>query len=117
MESYALPGNVLMLSVLNAVGHMKAFIFGIYSLLECSIGYYFRSSEESLEWHTPTWLNLLNTLRMSLDKLELMPIMRNSCFFVLHIFILHKMEKLPNAGAQITFLQDLSQLIENLKTE
>uniref|UniRef100_A0A1A9VTB9 Uncharacterized protein n=1 Tax=Glossina austeni TaxID=7395 RepID=A0A1A9VTB9_GLOAU len=117
MESYTLPGNVLMLSILNAVGHMKAFISGIYSLLECSIGFYFRSSEESLEWHTPTWLNLLNNLRMSLDKLELMPIMHNSCFFVLHIFILHKMEKLPSAGAQITFLQDLSQLIENLKTE
>ncbi|XP_037885384.1 ectopic P granules protein 5 homolog isoform X1 [Glossina fuscipes] len=117
MESSTSPGNVLMLSILNAVGHMKAFISGIYSLLECSIGYYFRSSEESLEWHIPTWLNLLKILSMTLDKLELMPIMHNSCFFVLHIFILHKMEKLPNVGAQITFLQDLSQLIENLKTE
>uniref|UniRef100_A0A1A9W6G3 Ectopic P granules protein 5 homolog n=1 Tax=Glossina brevipalpis TaxID=37001 RepID=A0A1A9W6G3_9MUSC len=117
MECCASPGNVLMCGILNAIGHMKAFIGGIYSLLESTIRYYFRSSEESLAWHNPTWLNLLNILRMSLDKLELMPIMHNSCFFVLHIYILNKMEKLPDAGAQITFLQDLSQLIENLKTE
>ncbi|KAM7362755.1 ectopic P-granules autophagy protein 5 [Cochliomyia hominivorax] len=116
-ELNAQPGNMLMCSILSAIGHMKAFIGGTYTLLEASITFYFRSSQESLEWHTPTWLNLLQLLQMSLEKLELMPIMRNSSMFTLHIFILYKMEKMPTVGDQITFLQDLSQLVESLKTE
>ncbi|XP_005180740.1 ectopic P granules protein 5 homolog isoform X2 [Musca domestica] len=111
------PGNILMCSILSAMGHMKAFIGGIYDLLEASIIFYFRSSESSLEWHSPSWLQLLQILQMSLEKLELMPIMRNSSIFTLHIFILYKMEKMPTVGDQITFMQDLCQLIENIKTE
>lgn len=106
-----------MCSILSAVGHMKVFIASTYTLLEATIAFYFRSSESSLEWHTPSWLNLLQLLQMSLEKLELMPIMRNSSMFTLHVFILYKMERMPTVGDQITFLQDLSQLIESLKTE
>ncbi|XP_065371725.1 ectopic P granules protein 5 homolog isoform X2 [Calliphora vicina] len=116
-ELHAQPGNILMCSILSAIGHMKAFIGGTYTLLETSIAFYFRSSQESLDWHTPSWVNLLQLLQMSLEKLELMPIMRNSSMFTLHIFILYKMEKMPTVGDQITFLQDLSQLVESLKTE
>ncbi|XP_073818455.1 ectopic P-granules autophagy protein 5 isoform X2 [Musca autumnalis] len=111
------PGNILMCSILSALGHMKAFIGGAYTLLEASIIFYFRSSEASLEWHSPSWSQLLEILQMSLEKLELMPIMRNSSIFTLHIFILYKMEKMPTVGDQITFMQDLCQLIESIKTE
>lgn len=114
---HAQPGNILMCSILSSIGHMKAFIGGTYTLLEASIAFYFRSSQESLDWHTPSWVNLLQILKMSLEKLELMPIMRNSAIFTLHVFILYKMEKMPTVGDQITFLQDLSQLVESLKTE
>lgn len=116
-QEKAQPGNILMCSILSALGHMKAFIGGTYTLLETCIAFYFRSSELSLEWHTPTWLNLLHLLQMSLEKLELMPIMRNSSIFTLHVFILYKMDKMPTVGDQITFLQDLTQLVESLKTE
>ncbi|XP_059219883.1 ectopic P granules protein 5 homolog isoform X1 [Stomoxys calcitrans] len=111
------PGNILMCSILSALGHMKAFIGGTYVLLESTICFYFRSSESSLEWHTPTWINLLQTLQMSLEKLELMPIMRNCSMFTLNVYILYKMEKMPTVGDQITFMQDLCQLIESIKTE
>ncbi|TMW41895.1 hypothetical protein DOY81_013025, partial [Sarcophaga bullata] len=116
-ELRAPAGNILMCSILSAIGHMKAFIADTYTLLESTIAFYFRSSQDSLDWHSPSWLNLFVLLQMSLEKLDLMPIMRSSCMFTLHVFILYKMEKITSAGDRITFLQDLSQLIESLKTE
>lgn len=116
-ELHAPAGNILMCSILSAIGHMKAFIADTYTLLESTIAFYFRSSQDSLDWHSPSWLNLFVLLQMSLEKLDLMPIMRCSCMFTLHVFILYKMEKITSAGDRITFLQDLSQLIESLKTE
>lgn len=116
-ELHAPAGNILMCSILRAIGHMKAFIADTYILLESTIGFYFRSSQDSLDWHSPSWLDLFGHLQMSLEKLDLMPIMRSSCMFTLHVFILYKMEKMTSAGDRITFLQDLSQLIESLKTE
>ncbi|XP_037951372.1 ectopic P granules protein 5 homolog [Teleopsis dalmanni] len=113
---YCTAGNLLMCNTLTAIGHMNAFIASTYTILESSIVHYFRTSDESKSWHTPSWLNLMHTLQMSLDKLQLMPIIRRPCLLTLHTYILYKLEKMESSGEQITFLQDLAQLIQNIKT-
>jgi len=115
MENCA-PGNLLVHGTLNAIGRMKQFIAGIYPLIETAIVQYLRTSEESYEWHQPSWAKLIKNLEMSLNKLELMPIMQGPFLFTLHLFVLYKTEKIGTIGEKITFLQDQSQLVENLKT-
>nr|NP_650752.2 ectopic P-granules autophagy protein 5, isoform C [Drosophila melanogaster]Q9VE34.2 RecName: Full=Ectopic P granules protein 5 homolog [Drosophila melanogaster]AAF55595.2 ectopic P-granules autophagy protein 5, isoform C [Drosophila melanogaster] len=110
------PGNLVMCSTLPAIGHLNTYIASIYSLLEASIENYFRTSPEIASWHAPSWQGLMEALSMSLPKLDLMPIMQGSYFFSLHVFVLYKMEEIATDGDKVTFLQDLSQLLENLKT-
>ncbi|XP_034665712.1 ectopic P granules protein 5 homolog [Drosophila subobscura] len=110
------PGNLVMCSALPAIGHLNTYIASIYSLLEASVESYFRTSTECAPWHAPSWQGLFEALSMSLPKLELMPIMQGSYFFSLHVFVLYKMEEIATDGDKVTFLQDLSQLLDNLKT-
>ncbi|XP_017140447.2 ectopic P granules protein 5 homolog [Drosophila miranda] len=110
------PGNLVMCSALPAIGLLNTYIASIYSLLESSVESYFRTSTESAPWHAPSWQGLFEALSMSLPKLELMPIMQGSYFFSLHVFVLYKMEEIATDGDKVTFLQDLSQLLDNLKT-
>jgi len=105
-----------MCSTLSAIGHLNTYIASIYSLLEASIENYFRTSSDSAPWHAPSWQGLMEALSMSLPKLDLMPIMQGSYFFSLHVFVVYKMEEIATDGDKVTFLQDLSQLLENLKT-
>lgn len=85
-------------------------------LLESSIECYFRTSTEHAPWHAPSWQGLFEALQMSLPKLELMPVLQGSYFFSLHVFVLYKLEEIQTDGEKITFLQDLTQFLENLKT-
>uniref|UniRef100_B3P3B0 GG16333 n=1 Tax=Drosophila erecta TaxID=7220 RepID=B3P3B0_DROER len=110
------PGNLVMCSTLPAIGHLNTYIASIYSLLETSIENYFRTAPESAPWHAPSWQGLIEALSMSLPKLDLMPIMQGSYFFSLHVFVVYKMEEIATDGDKVTFLQDLTQLLENLKT-
>ncbi|XP_030371319.1 ectopic P granules protein 5 homolog [Scaptodrosophila lebanonensis] len=110
------PANPVMCAALSAIGHLNTYIACIYSLLETSIECYFRTSSDLSPWHAPTWRDLFQALHMSLPKLDLMPVMRGGYFFSLHVFVLYKMEEMENVGEKITFLQDLTQLLENLKT-
>lgn len=105
-----------MCAVLPAIGHLNTYISCIYTLLESSIECYFRRSPERAAWHSPSWQGLFEALQMSLPKLELMPVMRGGYFFSLHIFVLYKLEEIETVGEKVTFLQDLTQLLENLKT-
>ncbi|XP_055848760.1 ectopic P granules protein 5 homolog isoform X2 [Episyrphus balteatus] len=115
-QSKCKPGSALLCQTLNAFGHSKAFIAGIYILLEATIVNYFRVSDDNKENHHPSWISLLKSLQTSYDKLEVMPFLRGQHFMSLHAYIIYKMETLSNAGEKITFLQDLSQLLEHVKT-
>ncbi|EDV91356.1 GH17394 [Drosophila grimshawi] len=110
------PANLVMCAALPAIGHLNTYISCIYTLLESSIECYFRTSSTNAPWHTPSWRGLFEALQMSLPKLELMPVMSGGYFFSLHIFVLYKLEEIESAGEKVTFLQDLTQLLENLKT-
>ncbi|XP_052836525.1 ectopic P granules protein 5 homolog [Drosophila gunungcola] len=110
------PGNLVMCATLPAIGHLNTYIASIYSLLEASIENYFRTSPESAPWHAPSWQGLMEALSMSLPKLDLMPIMQGAYLFSLHVFVVYKMEEIAMDGDKVTFVQDLSQLLENLKT-
>ncbi|XP_053947288.1 ectopic P granules protein 5 homolog isoform X1 [Anastrepha ludens] len=110
-------GNFLLCSTLNAIGHMKTFVTGVYPLLESTISHYFRSSAESKDWHTPTWKALWQILQTSVVKMDMMPIMRGPFYFTLHIFFLYKIDQITNSSDKITFLQDVCQLLEGLKTD
>ncbi|XP_017477815.1 PREDICTED: ectopic P granules protein 5 homolog isoform X2 [Rhagoletis zephyria] len=109
-------GNFLICSTFNAVGHLKTFISGIYPLLESTIAHYFRTTAESKDWHTPTWSELWQILQTSLAKMDLMPVIHGPYFFILHIFFIYKIDQTTNSGDKITFLQDVCQLLEGLKT-
>ncbi|XP_034484557.1 ectopic P granules protein 5 homolog [Drosophila innubila] len=111
------PANPVMCAALPAIGHLNTYISCIYSLLESSIECYFRQSTESAPWHAPSWQGLFEALQMSLPKLELMPVLQGGYFFSLHVFVLYKLEEIETDGEKITFLQDLTQLLENLKTD
>ncbi|XP_064550516.1 ectopic P granules protein 5 homolog [Drosophila montana] len=110
------PANPVMCAALPAIGHLNTYISCIYTLLESSIECYFRRSTENAPWHSPSWQDLFEALQMSLPKLELMPVMRGGYFFSLHIFVLYKLEEIETDGEKVTFLQDLTQLLENMKT-
>ncbi|XP_017037889.1 ectopic P granules protein 5 homolog [Drosophila kikkawai] len=110
------PGNLVMNSALPAIGHLNTYIASIYSLLEASMESYFRTSPESAPWHAPSWLGLLEALSMSLPKLDLMPLMQGGYLFSLHVFVVYKMEEIATDGDKVTFFQDLTQLLENIKT-
>ncbi|XP_017041076.1 LOW QUALITY PROTEIN: ectopic P granules protein 5 homolog [Drosophila ficusphila] len=110
------PGNLVMCSTLPAIGHLNTYIASIYALLEASMENYFRTSPENAPWHAPSWQGLIEALSMSLPKLDLMPIMQGGYFFSLHVFVVYKMEEIATDGDKVTFLQDLSQLLENQKT-
>lgn len=110
------PGNLVMCSTLPAIGHLNNYIASIYTLLESSVESYFRTSLESAPWHAPSWRGLLESLSMSLPKLDLMPIMQGGYLFSLHVFVVHKMEEIATDGDKVTFLQDLTQLLESVKT-
>ncbi|XP_016985100.2 ectopic P granules protein 5 homolog [Drosophila rhopaloa] len=110
------PGNLVMCSTLPAIGHLNTYIASIYSLLEASIENFFRTSPESSPWHAPSWQCLMEALSMSVPKLDLLPIMQGGYLFSLHVFVVYKMEEIAADGDKVTFLQDLSQLLENLKT-
>ncbi|XP_004534242.1 ectopic P granules protein 5 homolog isoform X2 [Ceratitis capitata] len=116
-QAHCEPGNFLLCTTLNAIGHMKTFVTGIYPLLESTIAHYFRSSPESASWHTPNWKTLKEILQTSFDKMDLMPILRGPFFLTLHIFFVYKMEQITNIGDKITFLQDVCQLVEGCKTD
>ncbi|XP_067619599.1 ectopic P granules protein 5 homolog isoform X2 [Eurosta solidaginis] len=109
-------GNVLLCSTLSAISHMKMFFAGVYPLLESTIAHYFRTSQESKDWHTPSWKKLWELLKMSVEKMNLMPIMSGPYFLTLHYFFIYKIDQNANFGDKITFLQDLCQLVEGLKT-
>ncbi|EDW83213.2 uncharacterized protein Dwil_GK22441 [Drosophila willistoni] len=110
------PGNLVMCAALPAIGHLNTYITCIYGLLETSIEVYFRSSPESAPWHAPSWEGLFEALQMSLPKLELMPVMNGNNFFSLHVYVLYKLEEIATSGEKITFLQDVTQLMEDMKT-
>lgn len=110
------PANPVMCAALPAIGHLNTYISCIYMLLESSIECYFRTSTEHAPWHAPSWQGLFEALQMSLPKLELMPVLQGSYFFSLHVFVLYKLEEIQTDGEKITFLQDLTQFLENLKT-
>ncbi|XP_017104957.2 ectopic P granules protein 5 homolog [Drosophila bipectinata] len=109
------PGNLVMCSTLPAIGHLNNYIASIYTLLESSVESYFRTSENA-PWHAPSWQGLLESLSMSLPKLDLMPIMQGGYLFSLHVFVVYKMEEIASDGDKVTFLQDLSQLLESVKS-
>ncbi|XP_055908978.1 ectopic P granules protein 5 homolog isoform X2 [Eupeodes corollae] len=115
-QSRCKPGSTLLCQTLNAFGHSKAFIAGIYILLESTIVNYFRISDGNKEDHYPSWMLLLKSLQFSYDKLEVMPFLRGQNFLSLHAYIIYKMQNLTDAGQKISFLQDLSQLLEHVKT-
>lgn len=96
---------------------MKTFVTGTYPLLESTVAHYFRTSQESQDWHKPTWKALREILDTSFSKMDLMPILRGPFFLTLHIFFIYKMEQITNIGDKITFLQDVCQLVEGCKTK
>ncbi|ALC46612.1 CG14299 [Drosophila busckii] len=110
------PANILMCAALPAIGHLNTYIASIYTLLESTIECYFWQNVEHAPWHAPSWQGLLESLQMSLPKLELMPVMQGANFFSLHVFVLYRLEEIETSGEKIAFLQDLIQLLENVKT-
>ncbi|XP_034112376.2 ectopic P granules protein 5 homolog [Drosophila albomicans] len=116
-QQHCAPANPVMCAALPAIGHLNTYISSIYMLLESSIECYFRKSTENAPWHAPSWQGLFEALQMSLPKLELMPVLQGGYFFSLHVFVLYKLEEIETDGEKITFLQDVTQLLENLKTD
>lgn len=49
--------------------------------------------------------------------IELKQFVNGQYLFSLHIFSIYQLRKLSNSGEQITFLQNLHQLLENFKTD
>lgn len=117
-QSRCEPGSALLCQTLNALGHSKELIPGIYLLLEATIINYFRVSDvnQDQDNHNPSWRGLLKSLETSYNKLEPMQILRGQNFLSLHAFIIHKMTKMTDTGEKVTFLQDMSQLLEHVKT-
>lgn len=116
------PGDILMHSIFHAVDFLGIFIGNTYTLLESTINFYFRSMEnpsgpaDTFQFQ-PTWSKVMALMRQSFAKLQLTPIIHGNHFHMMHLFLIHEMQRLNgHVKEQVVFLQDLCQLLDGLKS-
>ncbi|XP_055381195.1 ectopic P granules protein 5 homolog isoform X2 [Condylostylus longicornis] len=112
-QSVSNPKSIALPLILNSFGLCKTFNYNMYLLLEETLYTYFKS--HNTDTKTQSWADIFKRLSHVINNFDYQILLQGQFFLVLHLFILYKIQNMNNPAEKITFLQDLSQILGNLK--
>lgn len=74
-------------------------------------------TEQSLKTYTPHWTVITNSLQPIADKLDFLNLVKGQYLLTLHAYILCRIDSFRTTGEKITFIDDILQLLDNLKVQ
>ncbi|CAD7085229.1 unnamed protein product [Hermetia illucens] len=109
------PENrLILMNLFDIIASNKFFDVNGYSLLESTIYHYLKRADPKSSSELSAWKSIRQRLDKCFDHMDLLSLIHGRFLLILHIFIIYKMQFM-DYKTQITFIQDIVQLLETVK--